>query len=67
MKYLKTFILGGFVFSLILMAQDTEGVVTRDPGGEKLVTVHAEDAYFCLLYTSPSPRDARLSRMPSSA
>ena len=45
MKYLKTFILGGFVFSLILMAQDTEGVVTRDPGGEKLVTVHAEDAY----------------------
>ena len=29
----------------------------------------AEDAqlYFCLLYTSPSPRDATLSRMPSSA
>ena len=23
--------------------------------------------YFCLLYTSPSPRDATLSRMPSSA
>ena len=45
MKYLKTFILGGFVFSLILMAQETGGVVTRDPGGEKLVTVHAEDAY----------------------
>ena len=22
---------------------------------------------FCLLYTSPSPRDKRLSRMPSSA
>ena len=22
---------------------------------------------FCLLYTSPSPRDLRLSRMPSSA
>ena len=22
---------------------------------------------FCLLYTSPSPRDAQLSRMPSSA
>ena len=22
---------------------------------------------FCLLYTSPSPRDATLSRMPSSA
>ena len=25
------------------------------------------DAYGCLLYTSPSPRDATLSRMPSSA
>ena len=24
-------------------------------------------AYFCLLYTSPSPRDGLLSRMPSSA
>ena len=23
--------------------------------------------FFCLLYTSPSPRDATLSRMPSSA
>ena len=23
--------------------------------------------HFCLLYTSPSPRDATLSRMPSSA
>ena len=26
-----------------------------------------EQFYFCLLYTSPSPRDATLSRMPSSA
>ena len=25
------------------------------------------EAYICLLYTSPSPRDATLSRMPSSA
>ena len=25
------------------------------------------DVYTCLLYTSPSPRDATLSRMPSSA
>ena len=27
----------------------------------------AKQAYICLLYTSPSPRDATLSRMPSSA
>ena len=32
--------------------------------GPKLVYAKA---YFCLLYTSPSPRDATLSRMPSSA
>ena len=25
------------------------------------------ELYFCLLYTSPSPRDKRQSRMPSSA
>ena len=27
----------------------------------------AAEAYACLLYTSPSPRDMRRSRMPSSA
>ena len=26
-----------------------------------------DGTYICLLYTSPSPRDATLSRMPSSA
>ena len=33
------------------------------------VHVHAStlEYYICLLYTSPSPRDATLSRMPSSA
>ena len=29
--------------------------------------VHVVGNIFCLLYTSPSPRDATLSRMPSSA
>ena len=28
---------------------------------------YAPEEYGCLLYTSPSPRDATLSRMPSSA
>ena len=27
----------------------------------------AHESFFCLLYTSPSPRDGLLSRMPSSA
>ena len=30
-------------------------------------STYYEDANSCLLYTSPSPRDATLSRMPSSA
>ena len=31
------------------------------------VAVEEYDIRACLLYTSPSPRDATLSRMPSSA
>ena len=31
------------------------------------LTEEGQDSSFCLLYTSPSPRDATLSRMPSSA
>ena len=36
---------------------------------EILSDAQKKDAYdrFCLLYTSPSPRDKRQSRMPSSA
>ena len=33
---------------------------------DQIVRVHASSGT-CLLYTSPSPRDATLSRMPSSA
>ena len=32
-----------------------------------IVTSKFTEAYNCLLYTSPSPRDGLLSRMPSSA
>ena len=35
--------------------------------GQELALAMKERAVFCLLYTSPSPRDATLSRMPSSA
>ena len=41
-------------------------VTYLDYNGER-VTEWAEGLYACLLYTSPSPRDATLSRMPSSA
>ena len=32
-----------------------------------MVRVETDKDFACLLYTSPSPRDATLSRMPSSA
>ena len=35
--------------------------------GRKHVPVFVTESMVCLLYTSPSPRDATLSRMPSSA
>ena len=40
-----------------------------DTPGQLAVDVYesAEKLFVCLLYTSPSPRDATLSRMPSSA
>ena len=36
-------------------------------GGVADYQVNGEITYVCLLYTSPSPRDQRGSRMPSSA
>ena len=39
-------------------------VIENSEGGR---TTPSVIAYTCLLYTSPSPRDATLSRMPSSA
>ena len=48
------------------------GLYTRHKPDEVIVgfdngEFDAEGRYVCLLYTSPSPRDATLSRMPSSA
>ena len=45
---------------------DRWGWALVEAKGELFVTV-VEPATPCLLYTSPSPRDATLSRMPSSA
>ena len=38
-----------------------DGVAVAGPGGD------GGELFVCLLYTSPSPRDGLLSRMPSSA
>ena len=49
-------------------------IVRQYPQGQKIHHIDLTDRkvmqspyYFCLLYTSPSPRDKRQSRMPSSA
>ena len=48
----------GPIFSNIILADE----INRSPAKVQSALLEA-----CLLYTSPSPRDATLSRMPSSA
>ena len=45
---------------------EVEFVATSN-AGTLLTKIKLEGANSCLLYTSPSPRDGLLSRMPSSA
>ena len=45
---------------------DHEGC-TRNDDGSVTTPTGFKEAYNCLLYTSPSPRDLSTSRMPSSA
>ena len=60
---------GGHVMGIYDGCLD-EGIEVVDVRHEQ-AAVHAADAWArlhpCLLYTSPSPRDGLLSRMPSSA
>ena len=55
----------------LLQGKDDFTIVLSGIAGELMSTRRhgSEDAlgYLCLLYTSPSPRDGLLSRMPSSA
>ena len=48
-------------------ASDVVGVSYRGCCSPLLVFTGVACVFNCLLYTSPSPRDATLSRMPSSA
>ena len=43
------------------------GYIGFDPTAPALTLGNFVQIMICLLYTSPSPRDATLSRMPSSA
>ena len=64
--------LGGFYTPTSVGTPLAEGKETREIDGRDYVLeypLHADFALIkaCLLYTSPSPRDGLLSRMPSSA
>ena len=47
--------------------KNTGVAVVICPGGGYWIEAMEHEGYACLLYTSPSPRDGLLSRMPSSA
>ena len=59
---------GKSTFLKILSGQlePTNGEVVITPG-QRLSFLQQDHFKYCLLYTSPSPRDGLLSRMPSSA
>ena len=60
-----------FVSNITLIGYEVHGCFkvngNVDDGPDDNDTVDDEMASDCLLYTSPSPRDGLLSRMPSSA
>ena len=55
------------LFPNIVKELEKVGNLARSKLGDKLTNEIGTESYACLLYTSPSPRDATLSRMPSSA
>ena len=61
MRYLASVV--GFLGAVVAVNQNFMGWVKISKG----TFAFNEALYICLLYTSPSPRDGLLSRMPSSA
>ena len=50
-----------------ILVEDLLAEEKLDADARALLLEHAKQIKDCLLYTSPSPRDKRQSRMPSSA
>ena len=61
-SFLTGFIFGSVTYGVILLGIQSIGLEAWIP-----LTILMGLMYGCLLYTSPSPRDKRQSRMPSSA
>ena len=68
---LEDVLVGRLMFRSHLLAGENLGApdfCVTQAGGDVLVHEASDVEYrFCLLYTSPSPRDRTRSRMPSSA
>ena len=57
-----------FIIWIKVLSKSKEELMEHSLTLVKSMQFGQEDCFFaCLLYTSPSPRDATLSRMPSSA
>ena len=64
--WMRALVMAGMILGFAVVSYVGLGVVVADM---KHHTWEDEEAHYydCLLYTSPSPRDQRGSRMPSSA
>ncbi len=52
---------------MVAQSSLSKGTISIALVNEALSVAYAKGLNTCLLYTSPSPRDCTLSRMPSSA
>ena len=61
-------IIAQWLLRKVAIASTTAATAEHDPDAwDRLQVIRDRRFWSCLLYTSPSPRDATLSRMPSSA
>ena len=71
----RLFIFLPLIIGLIINPISANALYPSDPSSVDVLKddLHGADLHnteyvkYCLLYTSPSPRDGRISRMPSSA
>ena len=56
-----------YLFALNIIEAEAKDLVDKPNAPERLLGIPLNPDFACLLYTSPSPRDQRGSRMPSSA
>ena len=52
---------------ILFVTKNNENMAWNFTSERRTLDAETGTAYTCLLYTSPSPRDVHLSRMPSSA